>query len=60
MLKFGKIDFIEVNVEENEESFNYVKKELGFSHLPVVEADGLEPFEFSKNNVADFIKKYEQ
>lgn len=38
------IEFDVKNVEEDEVALNYVKEELGFSSMPVVVADGIEPF----------------
>lgn len=38
------IEFESINVEDNKDAFNYVKEELGFSSMPVVVAEGHEPF----------------
>lgn len=38
------IKFETINVEGNDELINYIKNELGFSSMPVVVADGHEPF----------------
>lgn len=43
-LEKHKIDFKLINVEEDEEALEYVKNELGFSSMPVVVAEGFEPF----------------
>lgn len=58
MFKFSNIEFIEVNVMEDEVAFDKVKNELGFTSLPVIDADGFEPFPFNKDDVANFIKQY--
>lgn len=58
MLKASNISFVEVNVMRDKEAFDKVKDELGFTMLPVVEADGYEAFEFNKATVANFIKSY--
>lgn len=38
------IEFDSINVEDNEEAMNYVKNTLGFTSMPVVVAEGHEPF----------------
>lgn len=58
MLKASSIDFIEVNVMKDDKAFDKVKNELGFTNLPIVEADGYETFEYNKTMVANFIKGY--
>lgn len=58
MLNFAHIDYVEKNVEDNESDFNYVKNELGFSQLPVIVAEGKEPFQFNDKMVAEFVKEY--
>ena len=58
MLKFGKIEFKEIDVTEDEKAFDFVKNELGFSQLPVINADSFEPFAYSKDKVAQFVKEY--
>lgn len=42
-LRDKNIPFKEINVYENEQALNYVQ-ELGFQSLPVIEAEGQEPF----------------
>jgi glutaredoxin len=44
VLKGEGIDYKAINVEEDAEALAYVKDELGFSSMPVVVAEGLEPF----------------
>lgn len=58
VLAFSDIDFVEDNVEENAEAFNYVKEELGFTKLPVIVADGYEAFEFDNADLMEFAKNY--
>lgn len=58
LLKFSGIDYVEVNVEDDAESFKYVKEELGFSNLPVIVAQDVEPFEFNSVKVNEFVKSY--
>ena len=58
MFKFGKIDFKEVNVEKDEDAFNYVKYDLGLKSLPVIEVEGSEPFAYNREKVAEFVKNY--
>lgn len=38
------IEYEAINVEENEDALKYVRDELGFSAMPVVVAEGHEPF----------------
>jgi len=38
------VNFNTINVEEDEAALNYVKNDLGFSSMPVVVAEGIEPF----------------
>lgn len=38
------IEFVAINVEENEEALHYVKEVLGLSSMPVVCVEGQEPF----------------
>jgi len=38
------IDYKAINVEEDTAALAYVKDELGFSSVPVIVAEGLEPF----------------
>lgn len=38
------IEFVSINVEDDAESMTYVKETLGFSSMPVVVAEGHEPF----------------
>jgi glutaredoxin-like protein NrdH len=38
------VKFNTINVQDDEDAFNYVKDELGFSSLPVIVAEGHEPF----------------
>lgn len=38
------VEFKTINVQDDGAAFNYVKDELGFSALPVVVAEGYEPF----------------
>lgn len=38
------INFNTINVQEDEDALNYVKNDLGFTSMPVVVADGIEPF----------------
>lgn len=42
-LSANEIEYTEINVMEDEKALEHVKS-LGFSGLPVVEIDGLEPF----------------
>lgn len=58
VLMFSDIDYVEDNVEENDEAFNYVKNVLGFSKLPVIVADGYTPFEYNNEDVMEFAKSY--
>ena len=58
LLKFSGIDYVEINVEDDAEAFKYVKEELGFSNLPVIVAEGVEPFEFNSTKVNEFVKSY--
>ena len=56
LLKFSGIDYVEINVEDDAEAFKYVKEELGFSNLPVIVAEGVEPFQFNSTKVNEFVK----
>lgn len=38
------VNFNTINVEDDEAALNYVKNDLGFSSMPVVVAEGIEPF----------------
>lgn len=58
LLKFSGIDYVEINVEDSAEAFKYVKEELGFSNLPVIVAQDVEPFEFNYIKVNEFIKSH--
>lgn len=58
LLKFSGIDYVEINVEDDAEAFKYVKEELGFSQLPVIVAQGVEPFQFDHIKVNEFVKGY--
>lgn len=58
LLKFSGIDYVEINVEDNEEAFKYVKEKLGFSNLPVIVAQDVEPFEFNSTKVNEFVKSH--
>ncbi|ADM73665.1 putative ribonucleotide diphosphate reductase glutaredoxin subunit [Lactococcus phage 949] len=58
LLKFSGIDYIEINVEDDEEAFKYIKEGLGFSNLPVIVAQDVEPFEFNSTKVNEFVKGY--
>ena len=58
LLKFSGIDYVEINVEDNAEAFKYVKEELGFSNLPVIVAQDVEPFEFNYIKVNEFVKSH--
>ena len=58
LLKFSGIDYVEINVEDDEDAFKYIKEELGFSNLPVIVAQDVEPFEFNSIKVNDFVKGY--
>lgn len=58
LLKFSGIDYVEINVEDDAEAFKYVKEELGFSNLPVIVAEGVEPFQFNSTKVDEFVKSY--
>lgn len=49
-----------IDVTENEEKLEYIKNELGFSSLPVVEADFMEPFSgFKPGLLSEIANKYE-
>lgn len=39
-----EIDFTSINVEDDEAAFDYVVNTLGFRQMPVVVAEGKEPF----------------
>ena len=58
LLKFSGIDYVEINVEDDAEAFKYVKEELGFSNLPVIVAQDVEPFEFNYIKVNEFVKSH--
>ena len=58
LLKFSGIDYVEINVEDDAEAFKYVKEKLGFSQLPVIVAEGVEPFQFNSTKVNEFVKSY--
>ena len=58
LLKLSGIDYVEVNVEDDAEAFKYVKEELGFSNLPVIVAQDVEPFEFNSIKVNEFVKSH--
>ena len=58
LLKFSGIDYVEINVEDDTEAFKYVKEELGFSNLPVIVAQDVEPFEFNSIKVNEFVKSH--
>lgn len=58
LLKFSGIDYVEINVEDDAEAFKYVKEELGFSQLPVIVAQDVEPFEFNSIKVNEFVKNH--
>lgn len=38
------IEFETINVQDDEEAFTYIKDELGLTEMPVVIAEGQEPF----------------
>lgn len=58
LLKFSGIDYVEINVEDDAEAFKYVKEKLGFSNLPVIVAQDVEPFEFNSTKVNEFVKSH--
>ncbi|MDN6066680.1 MAG: glutaredoxin family protein [Staphylococcus equorum] len=58
LLKFSGIDYVEINVEDDAEAFKYVKEKLGFSNLPVIVAQDVEPFEFNSTKVNEFVEGY--
>ena len=58
LLKVSGIDYVEINVEDDAEAFKYVKEELGFSQLPVIVAEGQEPFQFDHAQVNEFVEGY--
>lgn len=58
LLKVSGIDYVEINVEDDAEAFKYVKEELGFSQLPVIVAEGQEPFQFDHIKVNAFVEGY--
>lgn len=58
LLKVSGINYVEINVEDDADAFKYVKEELGFSQLPVIVAQGEEPFQFDNNKVTEFVKGY--
>lgn len=58
MLKFSHIDYNEKNVEDDPEALKYVKETLGFTNLPVIVADGVEPFQYKTSAVDEFVKEF--
>lgn len=58
LFKVSKIDFQEIDVEQDEKALAYVKDELGFSSLPIIVADGFSPFEYNQDKLKDFVKSY--
>lgn len=58
MLKFAHLEFVERNVQDDADALDFVKNELGFTNLPVIVAEGVEPFQYNKEKVAEFIKEF--
>lgn len=52
----SNVQTVEVDVEEDVNAFNYVKHELGLTSLPVVVADGFEPFAYDKSKISQVIE----
>ncbi|MED3792506.1 glutaredoxin-like protein NrdH [Niallia alba] len=50
------INFNTINVQDDEAALNYVKNELGFSSMPVVVADGIEPFSGFRPDILQALK----
>lgn len=58
VLERGNVDFELINVMYNEEAYNYVKNELGFSSAPVVEAEGFDTFAgFQPDKLEEIVEK---
>lgn len=52
----SNVQTVDVDVEEDVNAFNYVKHELGLTSLPVVVADGFEPFAYDKSKISQVIE----
>ena len=58
MLKFAGIEYVEKNVQDNEEDLKFVKETLGFTQLPVIVAEGETPFQYNAELVNQFVKNH--
>lgn len=57
-LKWANVPYTEINVEENAEALNYVKEDLGYQAMPVIEiidADGIK-YDFQGFNAEELAK----
>lgn len=57
-LKWAGISYSEINVEENAKALNYVKEDLGYQAMPVIEitdADGIK-YDFQGFNAEELAK----
>lgn len=56
-LKWANVPYIEINVEDNAEALNYVKEDLGYQAMPVIEVedDGIK-YDFQGFNAEELAK----
>ena len=52
------LPFVEINVEDDLEAFNYIKDTLNFKSLPVVEKQGFTPFSGFNHNALKSLKEF--
>lgn len=56
-LKWAKVPFTEINVQEDEQALNHVKDDLGYQSLPVIEVtSGGETYNFQGFNMEQLLK----
>ena len=56
-LKWAKVPYTEINVQEDEQALNHVKDELGYQALPVIEVtEGEETYNFQGFNIGKLAK----
>jgi glutaredoxin len=51
------ISYTSINIEDNADAMSYVKDELGFMSMPVVVAEGKEPFNDFKPEILQNLKE---
>jgi hypothetical protein len=54
----NELPFVEINVEDDLEAFNYIKDTLNFKSLPVVETEGFAPFSGFNQNALKSLKEF--